>query len=32
MPAPGRELVEREIATVAALIGDLRKAVGEGTD
>jgi HEPN domain-containing protein len=32
MPPPGRELVEREIATVAALIGDVRKAVSEGAD
>jgi HEPN domain-containing protein len=32
MPPPGRELVEREIGIVAALIGDVRKAVGEAID
>ena len=32
MPPPGRDLVEREIAAVAALVGDVRNAVGEGPD
>ena len=32
MPPPGRDLVEREIAAVAALIGDVRNAVSEGPD
>ena len=32
MPPPARDLVEREIAAVAALIGDVRNAVGEGPD
>jgi HEPN domain-containing protein len=32
MPPPGRDLVEREIAAVAALIGDARNAVSEGPD
>ena len=32
MPAPARALVDREIATVAELISDVRKAVGEDAD
>jgi hypothetical protein len=32
MPPPGRDLVEREIAMVAVLIGDIQKAVSEGSD
>jgi HEPN domain-containing protein len=32
MQPPGLDLVEREIAAVAALIGDVRNAVSEGSD